>query len=497
MKRFMAVLLAIIMVLTLSACTSTKDPAEEGNGTGTGGDGTNAPTTDEQGNEVTTAAETKSAEDLRKEKVVNDFNASQGEVGNRTVLNFNTFTDETAGMLAFFLKENPEFGEDYYIKVELNTEVHQHRLAVSTNIGKTGSDSVDLFIADVDYAMEFAGMSGTASLADLGIEITESEYYAYTLDLVRIDGTVKGLSHQATPGAMYYRADIAEEILGIKSDADMQKLVSDWDKFLETMEKIMEESDDLNIIYGADELKRNFMNSRDEAWVVDNEFNIDMDTLEEFVRVTQAIKDMGGLAINGGGQWANNWYSGMKDGVFSYFGSTWYLHYTIKPNAKEDGEGKDELGNGSYGLWGMVPGPATFYWGGTYWFGSKVAAEDDAKKDAVAQIIEFFCVNDDSMFAYMDSTGDFPSKKAVAKKLADNYDGNDFFLFKTNHFEVFAEVAEKIDITKTITPYDATINSEVDEFINAIFSSEAKSFDDAIQAFKAAVRGKIPTLDIL
>jgi hypothetical protein len=335
--------------------------------------------------------------------------------------------------------------------------------------------------------MEFADLAGTATIADLGIEITESEYYAYTLDLMRKGDDIMGLSHQATPGAMYFRADVAADLFDIEKDADMQELVKDWDSFIEVAEKVVEETD-FHVLAGADELKRNFINARDEGWVVDGTFNVDYDTVTEFVEVTGAIKDMEGLKVNAAGQqWSSSWTEGMGDvdeGVFAYFGSTWYLHYTLGDNAKE-----------TEGLWGMVPGPQEFYWGGTYWFGSKVAAADDAKKAGVAQIIEFFCVNDDEAILWMEETGDFPSKKAVAEKLADDYDGNDFFKFKTNHFEIFADIAERIDITKNITRYDDIMNGLFDDFIANVFS-EDESIDDAIDILSEAVKEAIPSIDV-
>jgi hypothetical protein len=399
------------------------------------------------------------------------FNTDQGEQGERTLLNIYTFTDETVDMLKFFLDANPTFTDDYFIQVHRNTAATPHRLAVNTNINREGENSVDLFVADVDYAREFAANPHTATLDELGIDITESEYYAYTLELMRINGELKGLSHQATPGAMYFRADIAEEVLGVDNVEDMQALVKDWDTFLETAQKLMDEKGgedgkDFSIIAGADELKRNFMNAREEGWVVMEDgketFNIDDATITEFVNVTGAIRDMDGLKIQGSAQWSGDWFSGMDDGsVFAYFGSTWFLHYTLGDNTDK-----------SDGKWGMVPGPQEFYWGGTYWFGSKNAAADEAKKAGVAQIIEFFCVNDESITEYMKDTGDFTSKKSVADAIkSDSAFENDFFLWNTNHYEIFADIADRIDITKNITMYDETVNSVFDAFINDVFSN--------------------------
>lgn len=498
-KRLLAGLIALAMTFSLVACKGEENPTttpqnnpgvegQEPGGDGTEGVEPNGDPVDEGACKACGKPEpwTGACNCV----AINAFNEKQGDRGDRTLINVYTFTHETADMLNFFLDENPDFADEYYLQLEYNVEASAHRMAVSLAIDRKGDDGIDLFVADVDYAVEFAELGGTASIKDLGIEINESEYYPYTLDLMRVGGNIMALSHQATPGAMYYRADVAADVFGIESEDEMQKLVSDWDGFLDAAQQIMdwaeEEDNGFKILAGADELKRNFLNARDEAWLDGDTFNVDFDTISEFVDVTTEIMDMGGLAVKGSTQWGSDWYDGMKDGVFAYFGSTWYLHYTLRPNA----EGGPSVGN-----WGMIPGPQEFFWGGTYWYGSKNAAADDVKAEAVRTIIEFFCVNDDTLKAYMESTGDFPSKKAVAKELAEEYDGNDFFLYNTNHLAVFAVIAEKIDVTKNVTKFDDVFNSLFDDFINQVFADDV-GMEEALDNMEEGVRERLPSVEV-
>jgi len=506
-KRLLAILLAAVMIFSLTACETTTDP----------GGSTQAPIeTDDSGNPVDPSGSPEGAcdkcglaecgledsgwtccvwpgdgDDLctvckgffwdqgcQRLYAMQKFNEGQ-ERGEKELINIYTFTDETLDMINFFVEKNPTFLDEYFIQIEYNTTSDAHRTQVSNNINKDGADGVDLFVADVDYAMEFADLAGTATLAELGITINASDYYGYTLDLMRKGSDIMGLSHQATPGAMYYRADIAQEVLGIESEEDMQKLVEDWDGFLKVAEQIVDETD-FKIIAGADELKRNFLNARTEGWVVDGVFNIDYDTIEEFVDVTQELIDMDGVAVHSGGvQWGDKWNNGMNDGIFAYFGSTWYLHYILKDNAGD-----------SYGKWGMIPGPQSFYWGGTYWFGSKNAADDEDKLAAVKQLIEFFCVDDESITAYMTETGDFPSKKSIVGDLSATDDQKKFFLFETDHYPVFSRIADRIDITKNITKYDDVMNTLFDTFINNVFA-DGMDIDDALDAMSEGVKENV------
>ncbi|MCL1903606.1 MAG: ABC transporter substrate-binding protein [Oscillospiraceae bacterium] len=422
------------------------------------------------------------------------FNELQGEVNGRTIINIYSFTTETVDdLLPMFLKANPnDFTDKFYINVEMAADHAAHRLAINTKLGE--NDGPDVFVADVDYAMHFAELSGTATIDEIGIEINEDDYYDYTLDLMRrkSDNAIMGLSHQATPGAMYYRADIAKEVLGVESEEEMQALVNDWDGFIDVAEKITTESD-LAMIYGADELKRNFLNGRDMGWVDENDtFTIDEDTITEFVRVTQAIKDLDGLRNTGNAQWSDGWVRGMgdnEDSAFAYFGSTWYLHFVLAKNAQE---------GGSYGKWGMIPGPAPFYWGGTYWYASKeTVTNDEEKAQAVKDIIEFFCVNEESMEGLAKEIGDFVSNKKVVDKIKDSDEfNNKLFLWETNHYQVFAEIAEDIDITRNITKHDADMDDLFTDFITNVFTNEM-SISEAMAIMKEGVKADLSSITVM
>jgi len=465
----LAFLLAGTMLFGMTACKE-KDSGGNPSGGGTGGNG---------------STETKSPDSTGEEKpeetkptVTNSASGSGA-----TEINFWTFTDETKGLVDdYFLKDNPDFATKYTIKWNLYGDQSPYRTAINADLGSASGPH--LFVADVDYARKFAELSGTASYEDLGVKYDASLFYTYTLDLCKNNGKIMGLSHQATPGAMYYRADIAEEVLGVKTAEEMQALVSDWDKFTETAQKLGEAK--VPMIYGTDELKRNFMNNREEGWVVDGVFNVDEEAIDSLVDTVKKIKEAGALKNNGNGQWSDAWKAGMREDVFSYFGSTWYLHYTIKPNAiKEhddkyyDANGWDKaVGDGTFGKWGMIQGPKPFYWGGTYWFGSTTAAQDEDVKAGVAQLLEYF-LSVEGQTAIAKGKGDFMSIKSINEELANDpaYE-NPFFLDKTNHYKVFAEAAKHIDISKNITKYDADYDAVLMDFLNNVFA-ENMSVEDA------------------
>jgi multiple sugar transport system substrate-binding protein len=54
------------------------------------------------------------------------------------------------------------------------------------------------------------------------------------------EGVTKGFSYQATPGAFFYRRSMAQECLGTDDPDQVQAMVADIDKFVETAAKIKE-----------------------------------------------------------------------------------------------------------------------------------------------------------------------------------------------------------------------------------------------------------------
>lgn len=400
----------------------------------------------------------------------NGGNGGDGNKGDKTVFHVYTFTEETEKMINIFLEDNPDIAEKYTFEYSMRDKAAEHIQQVASDLPQ---NMIDLFVADADYAQQFANFENTATLKDLGIEVNAADYYEYTLNFTKnAAGEMTALSHQAAPGAVFYRRSIAKEVLGSDDPATVQAAMSDWDKFLDLADQVKEKAG-RPMICGIDELKRTFMNNRDGAWIKDGEFYCDTATFTKFLEVTKTLADKDEVHYKDSAQWTDNWNSDMADvsgeGPFCFFGCTWYLHYTIKPNSLANADDGEVVGNGTYGDWGMVAGPMPYFWGGTWWYGSKNAAADEGKKEVVKKIIEYFCANDDTMKAYMEETGDFPSKPGVAAQLSTSND----FLGGQDHFAIFREAAPGVKVD-TCTQYDDTFNTATN---NALVAYVVKGSD--------------------
>lgn len=408
--------------------------------------------------------------------------------GEKVTIKVYTFTTETQGMLDRYKEQHPEVNVDFEVTLEATASTYIQKVSSAL---ASESDAPDLFLADADYAQLFAGLEGTATLEELGVEFDEKDYYAYMLDFTTVDGKRMAISHQATPGAVFYRTDYAEEYLGVKTPEEMQAKISTWDGFKEVAKTLAD--NDIYMISGTDELKRCFMANRKSAWVDENlKYQLDEDLVKQYLQVTYDLNEMGATSSEAATQWQSDWYTGMVDGVFCYFGCTWYLHYTIKPNclATKTGAADDEgnptvadsdyvAGNGSFGKWGMVQGPMAYFWGGTWWYGSDKCAADEAKKAIVADVIEFYTADAEAMTDYAKSSGDFVSKISVVDAIKNDEAFNNPFLGGQNHYVFFADAAKNVN-AKTMCRYDDTFNSAVDVATKA-FIIEGASIDEAVE----------------
>lgn len=419
----------------------------------------------------------------------------------KTTIKVYTFTTETQDMIDRYLEKNPDMAAKYDFQLTLESNAPDYIQKVSAALA--GEDAPDLFLADADYAQLFAGLEGTATLEELGVEYDEADYYAYMLDFTTVDGKRMAISHQATPGAVFYRTDYAEEYLGVTSPEAMQEKLSDWDKFKEVADTLKDKG--IYMVSGIDEVKRCFMANRETAWVdADMNYTIDEDLVKQYLEVTKYLCDNQETQFAAATQWNNDWYAGMKDQVFCYFGCTWYLHYTIKPNCLVELSDTDENGNpkaadsdyvegnGSFGKWGMIEGPMPYFWGGTWWYGSDKAAGDAAKKEAVADVIEFYCADAEAMTDYAKTSGDFVSKISVVDAIKSDEVFNNPFLGGQNHYEIFAKAAPNIN-AKVMSRFDDTFNTAVNDATTK-YVIEGVSLDEAIAYIGDYSKSKIEGL---
>jgi len=470
-KRVLAALLASATILSVVGCSNNGDTSTSDSGNTSTSDSGNTSTGDTSTGNTSTDTST------------GDTTATLSDDGETlTILAWEENSD-VVKMVDFFLKtKGYDASKVKFVGVGQKGEnardgYKQYLL---------GDDDADLMIYDADWVADYINDDSlTVGYDAIGLTKADfSEAFAYTLDYgINDAGVFKAASFQATPGGFVYRADLAEQYLGVKSPAEMQELVKDWDTFQATGATLYEKSGGATSIQATEGgLWQVFQSNRTQAWVVDGK--LVMDNAADFYDIAKAMLDNNSLANVP--QWDNAWYNAIMDGTaLGDFVPTWGLTTTGGGSILENFTNKDEaLGKNM----AIREGPSGWFWGGSY-FG--VAPKCD-NKTLAKEFIEFYCKNADSMAAYAAETGDFMNNKKVMSEATTS----NKYLNGQNHYEILVKVLDKLDLSNKLTKYDSVIKAKFNNSVAGYLDGTYATKDDAIAAFKGEVATAFPEIVI-
>ena len=423
-------------------------------------------------------------------------------------LNVWSFTNEFQGMIEkYFAPTHPNIKFNFTLYPTDGGEYTSHvdtLMAADAN----AEDAPDVFTLEAAFVKKYVNSDWTADLKDLGFE--DADFATCIPAMLQIgqnpDGVQKGLAWQSTPGALMYRADLAEKYLGVTTPEEFQEKVADWDAFLETAEELKEASEGACKMFCATgDIWNAYQYNRSQGWVVDGKLVID-DVLYDFLDLVKTAEEEDLYAK--GMAWQETWFAGMNgtNEIMCYLLPTWGLHYTLKPNCVPGADGSmsdeelqklsDENG-GTFGLWRMVAGPVGYSWGGTWVAANaaKVATADDAKKAAIKELIRYFTLDEDFLYTYAKDSGDFVSNNTVVDRIIAEGGTPNPFLGGQDHYAIFASAAALAN-GSLMSEYDDTINSLWSDNVTTPYERGEVDIDTAIANFKAAVAAAITTITV-
>lgn len=394
------------------------------------------------------------------------------------------WNEEFKGMMeSYYLKDHPlPKGVEIEWVINANDNgVYQQKLDAALE----AKEPIDMYLIEADYAKKYVNTDKTVDLKNLGItDAMMSKQYPYTIDVAKSDkGVVKGTSWQAAPGLFMYRRSLAKKYLGTDDPAKVQELVKDWDTFLKTARTVKEKSNGATkFIPSTNDIWQVVRTVRDTPWVKDDKLVIDkqMEWYMDYSK-TFASENLTANAI----PWSEAWNAGVgNDSIMGYFFSTWGIQFTMTKNC-----GGTKPGQGTYGDWAAVNGPQQYYWGGTW----LTAAPTCDNKTLVADIMNYFTINTDSMKKYCLGSKDYVNNTDAIKQIIDS--GFTFdFLGGQNHYALFQAQAGKIN-TKAMSGYDQNINIALDEQVQA-YATGKKDKATAVSDFKKTVADKFPEITV-
>ncbi|MBQ8298213.1 MAG: carbohydrate ABC transporter substrate-binding protein [Ruminococcus sp.] len=350
----------------------------------------------------------------------------------------------------------------------------------------TGED-LDVYFAEADWALKYINDdTKTVALEKLGFtDDNFAEIYGYTDEIGKDkNGVRKGVSWQAAAGGFAYRADLAEQYLGVTSPAEMQAQIGTWDGFVAAAQTIAEQSGNKTAL--ADTLGgmwQAFACGRTQPWVVDNTLVID-DFCQDFADTAKALWDCGGVTKNS--QWTDEWTAAAaNDTCMGYFVSTWGFAGFFKDAATP-----------TAGNWAVCQGPQSYYWGGTWMVVNP--ATDNAEE--AQDFIKTFTVDNDAIATYAQSKPEYCNNSTVMDELIAantvfNEEVTNLFKDGQNIYAELHENAKTIDFNGLITEYDATVKTNFVEAVKEEYLEAGASWDETKEAFMDKVSEDLPDLN--
>ena len=432
MKKLMAMLLALVMVLSLAAC---------------GGNNTAAPATTEAA-------------------------AEEGKV-----FNIYAWNEEFKGFFEKYYTV-PEGITVNWIINPSDGGVYQDKLdeALLNQANAAADDKIDMFLAEADYILKYTDSEYTQDVEALGVT-DFSNAYEYTVQAASdANGTVKGVSFQCCPAALIYRRSIAKDVLGTDDPAEVQAKLDSWDKF----NAVAADAKAKGYLMTASESAtfRVFSNNGETPLVNDkNEL-----TLNDAIKAWQAqAKD---FSDKGYTQTCDIWSDEctaqmFKDGkTMCYFGPAWYYNFSMG-NAQDPEKGCP-------GDWAICEGPQAHFWGGTW----LLAATGSDNPTMLADVMNTFINDEEVCTNLVKNEMQFSNNQSVNAACA--AEGGNDFLGGQNDTAVFVELAKNIKFeNKTI--YDQLLTEGLQGYWREYCDGEVTE-EEAMSNYYKYINEKYPEI---
>ena len=308
-------------------------------------------------------------------------------------------------------------------------------------------EKIDMFLLEVDHnILQYTNSEYTQDITKIGVT-DFSDVYSYTKQAASdANGVVKGVSFQCCPAALIYRRSIAKDVLGTDDPAEVQALLSDWNKFNAVAATAKEKGYYMTASDAA--TYRVFSNNVTSPWV-DSNNNLQIDSnIQAWMDQAKNFSD-NGYTINTG-IWDDACTAQMfGDGkTMCYFGPAWYFNFSMG-NA-QDAE------KGCYGDWAICQGPQAHFWGGTWLMAS--ASSDNT--EMLADVMNTFINDEEVCTKLVTDESQFSNNQKVNAKVAADPNYGNAFLGGQNDVAVFVELAKNIKFENQ-TIYDQIINEQL------------------------------------
>ena len=411
------------------------------------------------------------------------------------VINIYCWNDEFKGFFDKYYK----VPDGYTVKWNITPSAdgaYQQKLddTLLNDANAAADDKIDIYLAEADYILKYVDSEYSKDVSEIGFK-NASTIYNYTAEAVTdSSGKQKGMSFQCCPAGLIYRRSIAKEVIGSDDPAAVQDALSSWDKF----DAVAAKAKDMGyLMTGAfPATYRTFSNNTKGKWVNGNDVVVD-DAIKQWIKQTKTYSD-NGYTNPDAGIWddANNNEQFKEGKVLCYFGPAWYYNFSmgnIKDQKKDaDGNVIDETygERNTVGDWGLVVGPQSYFWGGTW----LLVGPNTDNPEIVADILDAFQSNEAILKQMVEIDSQFVNNTAINDIYAAKSDFGNEILGGQNDWAIFANGAKSISL-KNATGYDQLLNEKLQDNLKDYFKGTV-DFQTAWGNYVTTINEAYPELNV-
>lgn len=288
------------------------------------------------------------------------------------------------------------------------------------------------------------------------------------------DGRVVCIDREYNPSGFVFRRSLAKEYLGTDDRDEIYGMISDWDKFVETGKKVLENSGgNVYMLAGLDDINWMLANQYGEDVFSDNTAYLTKYFTHMLTPMVK-IRDAGIAGMMK--RWTPAWNSSYRDSnVLIYEYAPWSASAAIKANAPD-----------TSGDWSVIE--AT---GGPYIMGGTAyGIPKEAKNKELAWLfIQWTLLTEDGMKACEEDLGSIGPMESYYSDRQETPDP--FFNGQDVNKFLLDEIAPKLNL-RSVNQYDRVLDEVMGLVIDRLQSDNSFDFDSALAYAIEEASNKLP-----
>lgn len=342
-------------------------------------------------------------------------------------------------------------------------------------------DAPDMVLLERSFMGQFLPTDNFLTISDLWKDKVEMQNYLKNTDKgvlgqVSPNGAVKAVGWENTSGAFYYRKDLAEKVLGVKTPEEMEALIPTQEAFVKLMSEFEKKVPKTKF------LTRNALSTIELS--VSGAFNVAQDGSYVITkRIQEGFKNIKNYYT------MNNFYTpsydktsilnGAKDDKF--FGAlepAWAVQDIKEWNQK--------------GLWQIANSPFKWTAGGTF-----MAVTTNADQDLAWDFLSKTFLNEEWLVKNMEGFGMIANSKLMGDYITKSGTAGNEYFGGQNTIKKFADISASITQVIPCTPYDSGLGTALGDIVNGLtVDSTIKDEVEATTKLKEALNLLYPDLKV-